>query len=414
MESFKVYLPSNACHLTFPNNSASDYKTCFDKPIELDGEWEVGVESVFYSSHIADNNAKALIHCEATVIEKYPANDDNFFKYKLSDEKDFHGTLGIVPDTFEEDPSRIDKVIQTLNVMNYELFEYYQTGFIFTNLYYVRLADGFYLRITPRIKELLGFQSAVFSAEQVMYSKKYRMDNKTKLTREDYRLNYFSTELQEKESRLILKSTNQEFAGGKEELLKLWNVSVASHKRLHVEFKGEKFIIDNFHEDEAFIFSPDLSKAIGHVEPLIGRGTTWGLRSIDVSKGRASEFWYIDVYSSKLKQKERPSFVPLTVEIYPWHFQAMDQLIVYINNQVNESLKSKLLKNYDRKRHNFSLSRSDHSHSKLVLGDGLKVCLSSNLEYVLAISSLEWLRKEIHGYFLIQNSLINVYFYSRI
>ena len=50
MESFKVYLPSNACELLYPNNHPSDYKTSLDHSIHLDGEWDVGVESIFYAS----------------------------------------------------------------------------------------------------------------------------------------------------------------------------------------------------------------------------------------------------------------------------------------------------------------------------------------------------------------------------
>ena len=58
MEAFKVYLPSNACHLIYPDNHPSNYRTRLDRLIQLDGEWEVGVESIFYSSHIEDKNKK--------------------------------------------------------------------------------------------------------------------------------------------------------------------------------------------------------------------------------------------------------------------------------------------------------------------------------------------------------------------
>ena len=69
IESFKVYLPSNACHNIYPNNKPSDYKTRLDQTIELDGKWEVGVESIFYSSKVEDENEKAQIHCN---VQRYP------------------------------------------------------------------------------------------------------------------------------------------------------------------------------------------------------------------------------------------------------------------------------------------------------------------------------------------------------
>jgi len=59
MDFFKVYLPSNACSNLYPNNTASDYRTRFDKAINLEGDWEVGVESITYSSNLNDEREHA-------------------------------------------------------------------------------------------------------------------------------------------------------------------------------------------------------------------------------------------------------------------------------------------------------------------------------------------------------------------
>ena len=64
METFEVYLPSNACEDIYPNNTSSDFKTCFDHPIELEGKWEVGVQSVFYSAHINEETRKERLYCD--------------------------------------------------------------------------------------------------------------------------------------------------------------------------------------------------------------------------------------------------------------------------------------------------------------------------------------------------------------
>ena len=70
MESFKIYLPSNACYSLYPKNSSSDYKTRLDYPIVLDGEYEVGVESIFYSSQIeAKRDEKAQVFCTALAAD---------------------------------------------------------------------------------------------------------------------------------------------------------------------------------------------------------------------------------------------------------------------------------------------------------------------------------------------------------
>ena len=61
MSSFKVYLPSNACPDIYPNNTPTDYHINFDNPIELEGQWEVGVESICYASKIYDSAETASI-----------------------------------------------------------------------------------------------------------------------------------------------------------------------------------------------------------------------------------------------------------------------------------------------------------------------------------------------------------------
>ena len=76
MESFKIYLPSNACYSIYPNNSSSDYKTRLDVPIALQGEYEVGVESIFYSSNLKlKGNQKAQVYCTVTTAH------GNVFEY---------------------------------------------------------------------------------------------------------------------------------------------------------------------------------------------------------------------------------------------------------------------------------------------------------------------------------------------
>ena len=56
MDSFRVYLPSNASMDVFPHNKPSDFKVQMNPPLQLDGKWEVGVENVCYHSAIADLN----------------------------------------------------------------------------------------------------------------------------------------------------------------------------------------------------------------------------------------------------------------------------------------------------------------------------------------------------------------------
>ena len=56
MDSFRVYLPSNASMNLFPDNKPSDYKIQMNRPLQLNGNWEVGVENVCYHSAIANTS----------------------------------------------------------------------------------------------------------------------------------------------------------------------------------------------------------------------------------------------------------------------------------------------------------------------------------------------------------------------
>jgi hypothetical protein len=48
MTQFYVTLPSNACMTTFPTNTVSNYTTRLPSPLELSGQWEVGLVEIIY------------------------------------------------------------------------------------------------------------------------------------------------------------------------------------------------------------------------------------------------------------------------------------------------------------------------------------------------------------------------------
>ena len=95
MDTLKVYLPSNACPTLFPDNTASDYRTRFDKAIELDGKWEVGVGSIAYSSHINDKKERAQINFKAFVTQDVPINTLYTYTYYTTDKGLWKGFDGV-------------------------------------------------------------------------------------------------------------------------------------------------------------------------------------------------------------------------------------------------------------------------------------------------------------------------------
>jgi hypothetical protein len=45
---FPLTLPSNASLDVFPDNKTTEYRVKLPQPVELDGNWEVGLYSIFY------------------------------------------------------------------------------------------------------------------------------------------------------------------------------------------------------------------------------------------------------------------------------------------------------------------------------------------------------------------------------
>ena len=120
MEYFKVYLPSNASQDLYPNNTPSNYRTRFDRPINLDGEWEVGVESIFYASNAGDTSREAQLYCNVEVPQ---AKSSNTQKYVLDHEGKWKGFNGIMPTKYEENPKSIKTVVETLQSMSSQILD---------------------------------------------------------------------------------------------------------------------------------------------------------------------------------------------------------------------------------------------------------------------------------------------------
>ena len=389
MESFKVYLPSNACHNIYPNNTASNYQTHFDRAISLDGEWEVGVESVFYSPHIKDKNDKIEIHGDVK-LTNYSLNDTNTFKFLLTEDGKWKGIDGIIPTKFEEDAGNLDSVAQTLNNMNSLVLEG-ATAFTFsrrTCRKNPKLKD-FFVKITPNMAKVFGYVNwgliyGDYEPEADWYYRTF--DQSHKLTAEDYRLQYFYANAQRKEARIVLKPRDCAFTGGVSSFSKLWSEKLKDFDmfQLHLRFKKGKAIISNFSEGLVFAFSPDLAKALSHNLTIISRSTAWGWESAQIYGDHTSEEWYIDVYSAELELHK--SDLHFSLDVFPWQYDTTKEVMKYVNQQVKQRLMEELNKIYDAKKHRFQLSLSRSGYSNLVVGSELQIHFSENFYFPLALS----------------------------
>ena len=404
MNSFKVYLPSNACRDVFPQNNPTDYSIRFDDPIYLNGKWEVGVESIAYSSHINDKKEHADIFISLDAEKSVPKNDVHPFKFITTEKGEWKGCEGVLPSSFERDTTEIQSIIDSLNYMSFEILKPQFQHRIFTfslndddRVVYKCYDDNFALRLTPRLARVLGFRyKTIFIASKTVIAGKPEAQKKL-LEKEDYLLRYCNVVLQEETHRLMIKAKGERFDGKTETVLALWKKAVSDVVDIRPEFKGNKLVLHNHRSDIAVVFSEDLFKAFHLPQVLISSTSQWASSNAELKKDHTNSEWSMKVFSTKMIETSVAFSTDLTLRIYPWRSKNVKKLLYFINTQVKSALQEELKKSYDSKRHYFNLSLEPSEHCKLALGTDVNAYFSKNLSYLLGLPDNEIRARECIG-----------------
>ena len=391
MDSFKVYLPSNVSDHLYPDNSPCNYRTRFAQPIDLDGHWEVGLESILYSTNVNDENEKAQIDFEVKTNGKRTVNSS--YPYEMcAPEGNWKGIAEIIPKHFEKDSSKLERIIECINSINStilnphkrsqwgDVFEFYLTDD--KKVSFRAFDSAFTIILTSRLASALGFNyRSTFSGTTVI--KGSSRTQEFVLNREDYKITYYNTNVLKKKGRFIIKDVDKKFDGTKETFNKLWQENIRKHYDIHIEFKGSKLVIHNYEKSLVIVFSRDFSKTFGHEWPIYGKGSQWAVSSADLKEGFNSQVWYLDIYSKELDFTNTVSKHNLTMDILLGNHDKHKELYTYINQSVSTFLKQKLGDKYDTSQHSFNLSIYFDAHCKLIVGDMMTVRFSKNLSYLL-------------------------------
>ena len=395
MDSFKVYLPSNASVNDYPDNTPTDYRTRLSEYLSLNGEWEVGVESIFYSSHIEDNKEKALIQMIVKSFEQVPVNDTYPYKFCTTSTGKWKGyaSNAVMPQKFETDPKKIKNIIDTLNAMNKEIlespnkkvFEFYlnEKG----QTCYKTFDPAFVFSITGRLSRVLGY-----GYKNVYYGKKHnigsfypREPGKGNLTQEDYTVKYFNSKVQRHKARVMMKPVTGEWDRKPESFAKMWNDTVGKVANAKVEFKNGKLIIHVFDPKISLAFSPNFAWTfkMNKGGALIGNGSFWAGKSFWVRKSYTNQVWFVDIYSTDLELTGKSMTQGVAIELLPWSQSNFQNFATEINQSVERKLKEELKERYDAKHHFFELTIQADKHSYLKLGKWLITHFSRNLSNFL-------------------------------
>ena len=384
MTSFKLYLLNNACPKVYPDNTATSYRTVFDKPVDLEGQWDVGLESICYSPRIHDDTERAQITLKVGKASRKLITNTNPCHYRLPEDNRWPGFDGVIPSTFETDPNKLDNVLETLNSLNdvmlisgsaFNFRHHFVRGVIFEPF-----DENLYLRLTPRMARLLGFRYIDTVGRYEISSPFVRNVDIDVLTQEDYRVRYLHTYLQ-KEDAITLKWNGTPFDGKASTFFTLWRSAMPY--RIDVEIRENTLAVTNHDSSFALQFSPSLQRVVQRVPPIIGKDLNWGSAPLAFERGYINDHWYVNVYSTEMLTQRVYTHRDIPLSLSPWKSNTIRELLHVINHKVEKKLKRTLRRNYHKGRHHFFLKLQSSQHAMMTLGKRLEVEFSANLAYLL-------------------------------
>ena len=429
MDSFKIYLPSNASFDHFPSNTASNYQTHLNDPIQLDGDWEAGIESLFYSPYIGDEKETVALDLAVKAERKLFVNDVYPFHYTVTSDNKWLGYEGLLPEKAVTDPADVDGVLKCLNSINTQMtyqqsdvFHIYKTGKHFT----IKCStQGVTILLTALMSRYLGFPyRRSFSGTMPMTSFEERAIPKV-FTKEDYRIKFVDSNVLQKVTRVIIKRSGrtfpltnptsfqeiendekkvpqvsimeksnennyQSFSQSVKQLKLVWKNKVKEPHNIDIEFhKHGKLILHNYNNNFAVKLSTDMYKTFRICETFIGRGTEWAVHSFDHTKTYKNDFWFIDIYNDTLDYTVKREDYNISYEFLARKYDDVKYLIPNLSVLISSKLKPVLQSTFDSNAHKCEFSLHEN-HTKLELGKGLKLRMSKSLSFMLGFDENEF------------------------
>ena len=406
MEAFKVYLPSNACTDLYPNNSPSNYRTQFDKAIDLDGDWEVGVESVMYSPFLDDKLMKSVIEVTTTTRLGQYVNRLYSHEYHLNSDDEWPGFDGVMPENYETDKRKVTSILSTLNgmvslilkesiVSSIPLFQFRlnESG----QVEYFCSDSSFTLLITANLAKVLGFDyETVLPSNQHFTAKYKRKISDLPLTKADYCLKYFNSTVQEEVFRVFLDHTDFQGNNSVEEkekkFIEMWQRKVESLSNMSCRFYKHQLIVAN-HGKKAIILSPHLSRTFDlHSYPIFGKeNERWSGGGAIYDRIATNDVWYVDIYSTKMEMSFIDREFTITADVYPWQYKTKEKVLMYLNKTMTHEIQNALGEDYKVRDHLFDFNLDLLYICHLKLGRRVHVkAMSDNLLSMLALPSFPW------------------------
>lgn len=385
MDSFKLYLPSNASTQHFPQNSSSAFKTRLNNPIHLTGNWEVAVESLFYKTKVIKNE-ESEIKVELETQHRHLVNAIYDYEFKMSKIWTYK-TFGLrslslhPPPTYKQSIEKLNEVNREILFGLKDIFKFYFTNDAVT---FKAETDAFSIALTAKMAKHCGFGSRT-----ILTGSKPIIANKAdpqELLLTDYDVSIFEQNVIKRKERIYIKSFGQGTLKPKQ-LIRRWKKKVAAKYDINLSFENGKVVIQNENENIALSFSKQLDICIGFHHPIFTKGTFVSpLTYLQDLKSSVTEFqWYVDIYGDELSISKAKylSSAEFSYKFIPRSFPSIGLLYTHLNRELLTLSRKKIKEHFNSHEHSIKFSIDKDNNSKLEVGESVTIELDETLSYLL-------------------------------
>jgi hypothetical protein len=378
----------------FPKNKPSDYRVELNRPLHLEGEWEVGVSSICYDSNIQNVNDLEEMILTPRTHDGITMNNAFQFPYNLtSDGKWNYEWIQIKSDSYE--PFGNEKIIKAFNSGNtsimknknqkaYEFTIYHWSGRQFLRFH--SFTKGLTLRLDSEFYPHLGFGHGLHLTS--IATANVRKVYSNRINKFHYRFKIFDEDVVECEERIILKKRGVQPLS-LIELVKRWNETVGKKYGEKIMADKNKLVIQKYNDKLTVYFSPTLRHFVRHYTPIIGSGVVYASHEYHTKADSVNDEWWVDIYGDRIKkiyQSYEESKV--AINIMPRLYHTVESFIHVVNPYIQQKLKHVMKSKYDVKTHHISFS-IENQRVVLKLGDDIQCQLSKNLKKLFGFSMLQ-------------------------
>lgn len=385
MESFKIYLPSNASTDRFPDNSSSNFHTELSRPIDLHGKWEVGLESIFYSSKLGSKKEKGSLDINVKVEKQSFVHEWLPFRFRLTKDNTWSGYKGVQVKPPKE--ATLSNVLTTLNSANaliledgHNLFKFSIQG---TKIQFDIFSSNVYIRFSHKINTLLGNKNKhQYSFSTEWESKRVNLKILKTLTASDYSIQYFCPDILEQESIQYLNLYDDKETDLTQILPSFWEKKVLPLCGIKLEIIKNKVVLHHDGRNKGLLFSDELQDLMSQKGHLFYHDSRWGWSKLSNHRINPKSHYWVAIYSNKMKLDVKSYDHNIQLSMTPHMFDKVDNIVSHLNHAVNSMIKKKTGNNYHEGNHHFLFSQFNN-RIKLTTGQWIHVKFDDNLCYIL-------------------------------